>query len=148
MLTERHRVGERMTVGPASAWFHDELWLAYGALDGTLVVRSVNVRHNPAVPMRHTTGMTAGETVSMAVWAGRLYVLFGTSGGGYQLISTQNGFSFAPATFLPIANGFVGSAGLAGYPEGLAVLWGENAGGRAHLLQTGDGGATVDDTTL
>jgi hypothetical protein len=59
-------VGERITVGPPSAWFHDELWLAYGALDGTLVVRSVNVRHNPEVTMRHTAGVAAGETVSPA----------------------------------------------------------------------------------
>jgi hypothetical protein len=148
MLTDARKVGERIIAGPASAWFHDELWLAYGALDGTLVVRSVNVRHDPAVTMRRATGLAAGDTVSMAVWQGRLYVLFGNAGAGYQLTSTPDGLSFAPPTFLPIANGFVGIAGLAGHAQGLATLWAENAGGRAHLLQTGDGGATFDDTTM
>ena len=61
--------------------------------------------------------------------------------------STFDGSTFAPSRPLNI-EGFVGIAGLTAYSGGLAILWGENAGGRAHLLQTGDGGATFDDTTL
>jgi hypothetical protein len=148
MLTDATKVGERVLTGPAAAWFRNEFWLAYGALDGKLVVRSVNVRHDSTITMRRTTGFAAGHTTSVAVWAGHLYVLFGTSGAGYQLTSTLDGISFAPPTLLPIANGFTGVAGLAAHAQGLAILWGENAGGRAHLLQTADGGATFDDTTL
>ena len=148
MLTDATKVGERVLAGPAGAWFRDEFWLAYGALDGTLVVRSVNVRHDATMTMRRTTGFAAGHTTSVAVWAGHLYVLFGTSGAGYQLTSTLDGTSFGPPIALPIQAGFTGVAGLAAHAQGLAILWGENAGGRAHLLQTTDNGATFDDTTL
>ena len=147
MLTDAIKIGERVQTGPAGAWFRDELWLAYGALDGSLVVRSVNVRHDAALSMRRATGFPAGATVSVAVWAGRLYVLFGTAGAGYQLTSTSDGTAFTPPTPAPIG-GFIGIAGLTAYAGGLAVLWAENAGGRAHLLQSGDGGASFEDTTL
>jgi hypothetical protein len=148
MLTDATKVGERVVTGPAGAWFRDEFWLAYGARDGKLVVRSVDVRNDATITMRRTTSFAAGHITSVAVWADHLYVLFGTSDGDYQLTSTLNGTSFAPPRLLPISNGFTGVAGLAAHARGLAILWGENVGGQAHLLQTGDGGVTFDDTTL
>ena len=55
MLTNATKVGERVP-SPARAWFRDELWLAYCALNGNRVVRSVNVRHDPNITRRRTTG--------------------------------------------------------------------------------------------
>jgi hypothetical protein len=147
MLTNATMIGEQVSTGPAGAWFRDKLWLAYGALDGSLVVRSMNVRHDPPPTVRYSTGFTAGETTSLAVWGDRLYVLFGTAGEGYQLTSTRNGSSFTPPAILPVT-GYTGIAGLAAYPGGLAVFWAEMGGGRAHLLKSGDGGASFTDTIL
>lgn len=147
MLTDAARIGERILTGPAGAWFRGELWLAYGALDGSLIIRSVGVHQNAAVTTRRAPGFAAGMEVSATAWADRLYVLFGTAGEGYRLISTRDGVVFSSPTPLPI-DGFTGLAGLAAYAGGLAILWAENAGGRAHLLQSSNGGASFNDTTL
>lgn len=147
MLTDATKAGERTITGPAGAWFRDQLWLAYGALDGSLVLRTIDVRHDPTSTTRHAAGFPAGNAVSMTVWANRLYLLFGDPGAGYQLTSTVDGQAFAPPLALPIS-GFTGTCGMAAYAGGLAVLWAENSGGQAHLLRTGTGGASFDDTTL
>jgi hypothetical protein len=147
MLVQPVKIGERIQSGPACVWFLNTLWLAYGAMNGRLVLLSVNVREDGNT-QRHASMFSAGNFTSAAVWNGRLYVLFGVGGESYQLTSTANGSTFTSPRPVPIVNGFTGVGGLCAYAGGLAVLWAENAGGQAHMLRSGDGGATFTDVVL
>ena len=148
MLAGALQVGERVATGPAAAWHAGALWLAYAATDGTLVLRSLDVRGDARQGVRRATGRPCGEVAAVAVHRERLYVLHGTAGEAYRLTWTVDGVTFAAPVTVPIAQGHVGIGGMAAYPGGLAILWAENVGGRAHVLTSTDGGATFSDTTL
>jgi hypothetical protein len=148
MLAGSFQVGERIASGPAAAWYRDALWLAYAASDGMLVVRSLDVLGDARQGVRRDTGRPCGGLTATAVQGDRLYVLFGTPGEAHRLTWTADGVTFAPPVTVPILGGHTGIGGMAAYSGGLAILWAENIGGRAHLLTSADGGATFGDTVL
>lgn len=148
MLAHPVEVGEQVESAPAAAWWRGRIWLAVRATDATLVLRSVDVLGNAHPSPRFPTGFPCGGATALAVNDGSLHILLGTPGESYTHTSTHNGLTFAAPNELPIHDGFVGTSGFTAYPGGLAILWGENAGGQAHLLTSTDNGGIWNDALL
>jgi hypothetical protein len=148
MLAQPLRLGEVVEPTPAAAWWGGTVWLAYRAPDATLVLRSVSVLGDASSSLRFATGLPCGGATALASDGNRLHVLVGTPGESYSHTSTVDGNTFTALSPLPIAHGFVGTSAFTAYTGGLAVLWAENAGGRAHLLTSANGGSTWQDAVL
>lgn len=148
MLGQPLRISEMVESTPAAAWWGDAVWLAYRALDATLVLRSVSVLGDASLSLRFATGIPCGGATALASDGGRLHVLVGSPGQSCLHTSTIDGSTFTTLSALPIAEGFVGASAFTAYAGGLAVLWAENAGGQAHLLTSDDGGSTWVDAVL
>lgn len=148
MLGEPKQVGNDASGTPAAAWWRDELWLAYQASDGTLMLQSVDVLGDPSFPTTFATGLPCGGAASLASDGRRLHVACGEPGVSYRRASTLDGTAFTAPVPLPVDQGFVGTSAFTVYADGLALLWAEDSGGLAHPVTSDDGGSTWSDAEL
>jgi hypothetical protein len=147
MLAHARNTGEQVTSAPAAVWWNDTLWLAYRAVNGRAVLRSVDVLGDGS-QKRHEAAFACGETAALAAPNDRLHLITGTAGGTYEHRSTLDGVGFSAVRPLPISDGFIGPSAFTAYSGGLAVLWAENIGGQAHLLTSADDGSTWQDALM
>jgi hypothetical protein len=85
MLNSVFAPGERIASAPASAWWRNELWLAYRNLNDVLTVRSVPVLDNPAGTQVHTLPLAAPTALGLTAWNDRLWLAFSDADGEAHL---------------------------------------------------------------
>jgi hypothetical protein len=136
MLAEPLSFGELGRGALACAWWRERLWVAFEGQGQTLVLRSMDVLGG-GTTTRVDTGFALagiGTVVSMTAQGSRLRLVYGENGVDYRSTSTTDGQAFTAPVQLPLRAGFIGVRSLCAHSGGLSLLWAENAGGRAHLL--------------